>query len=65
MLTFFLSLLIFLVVVMGMAAGVPFGRQSLKACCFGTGAPGISGSDIRAGAAARCERKTRRCAPLG
>tara|TARA_R110000823_G_scaffold130015_27_gene258197 strand:+ start:6931 stop:7164 length:234 start_codon:yes stop_codon:yes gene_type:complete len=57
---FFLSLLIVLVVVAGMAVGVLAGRAPIKGSCGGIGALGIDNAcEICGGDPKRCDEDTR------
>lgn len=60
MLTFFLALLVFVLVVAGMAVGVIFSNKPIKGSCGGMSAIGIdSDCDICGGNPKVCEEETR------
>jgi hypothetical protein len=60
MLTFFLALLVFVLVVAGMAVGVIFSNKPIKGSCGGMSAIGIdSNCDICGGNPKVCEEETR------
>ena len=60
MLTFFLAMLVFILVVAGMAVGVIFSNKPIKGSCGGMSAIGIdSNCDICGGNPKVCEEETR------
>ncbi len=60
MLTFLLAMLVFILVVAGMAVGVIFSNKPIKGSCGGMSAIGIdSNCDICGGNLRVCEEKTR------
>lgn len=57
---FLISVLVFALVMAGMAVGVMSGRPPIKGSCGGIGALGIDGScEICGGDAQRCDEETR------